>query len=458
MSISRKIVEFVLSTSYESIPDEVLEYSRFAFVDYMAVAYAGIRTEDNRIIQSYARLSDNIGKSKVFGSGDRFSSKYASLINGTTAHALDFDDVGITALNHPTVAVAPVVFAIGEQLEKSGKEVLRAFTLSVEVLQKVASMLMPELTNRGWHTTSVFGTIGSTVAASILYGLNEKEFINALGISCSLASGLRVNFGTYTKPFHAGLSAQNGVVAVELARSGVTSSEFAFEGSDGFALAFTGLTISESDLILGEKWDAITSGFQFKKYPVCSSSHTAIDAFLILREEEKIDCDDIEKVIAGMSEFAFRNLLFDNPQTIQEAKFSMPYAIAIAALNGDVTLNDFVPGALEDERVQGMMKKVSMKLDDAFVGKGILGNEPAVVYIQLRSGRELIQRVDHAMGTNHNPLSKDRMRNKFFLCLGDQNDSVKQKSFDGIFNIDSYDNIVDLIGLIPMVTRRSSGK
>ncbi len=454
MSISKKIVDFVLSTSYEGIPSKVLEYSRFALADYIAVAYAGIRTEDNRIIQNYAQLSDNNGKSKIFGSTNRYSAKCASLINGVTAHALDFDDVGITALNHPTVAVAPVVFAIGEELEKSGKEVIRAFTLGVEILQKIASLLMPELTNRGWHTTSVFGTIGSTVAASLLYGLNEKQFINALGISCSLASGLRVNFGTYTKPFHAGLSAQNGIVAVELAKAGITSSEFAFEGSDGFALAFTGITISESDLILGDDWDAITSGFQFKKYPVCSSSHTAIDAFLMLKEEEKIDYEDIDKVITGMSEFAFRNLLFDKPQTIQEAKFSMPYAIAIAAMNGDVTLNDFTPDTLEDERVQGMMRKVSMKLDDAFVGKGILGNEPAIVYIRLQNGREVIKRVDHAVGTNTNPLSKDRMRAKFFSCLGNQNDDLKQKSFEEIFEIDSYENVSSLTSLIPMVARR----
>ncbi len=454
MSISRKIVHFVLSTSYEGIPHTVLEYSRFAFADYIAVAYAGMRTQDNRIIQNYAQLSDNSGKSKIFGSANRYSAQYASLINGTTAHALDFDDVGLTAINHPTVSVAPVVFAIGEELEKSGKEVIRAFTLGVEVLQKVASLLMPELTNRGWHTTSVFGTIGSTVAASLLYGLSEEQFINALGISCSLASGLRVNFGTYTKPFHAGLSAQNGIVAVKLAKAGVTSSEFAFEGNDGFALAFTGLTISASDLKLGKDWDAVTSGFQFKKYPVCSSSHTAIDALLILKEEEKIDCEDIDKITTGVSEFAFRNLVFDKPLTIQEAKFSMPYAIAIAAINGDVTLDDFMPDALEDERVQGMMRKVVMKLDDAFVGKGILGNEPAVVYIQLKNGRELIKRVDYAMGTNPNPLSKERMRNKFFSCFGNQNDNVKQKSFDEIFNIDSYENISSLTSLIPMVARR----
>lgn len=453
MSISKKIVDFVLDTSYENIPDKVLEYSRFALADYIAVSYAGIGTEDNKIIQKYARLSDNSGKSKVFGSVDKFSSKYASLINGATAHALDFDDVGLTAINHPTVSVAPVAFAIGEELGKSGKEVLHAFTLGVEVLQRVASIVMPELTNRGWHTTSVFGTIGSTVAASILYGLSKEEFINALGISCSLASGLRVNFGTYTKPFHAGLSAQNGVVATELARAGMTSSEFAFEGADGFALAFTGLTVSESDLVLGDEWDAVISGFQFKKYPVCSSSHTAIDGFLILKEEEKIDYEDIEKVVTGMSEFAFRNLVFDNPQTIQEAKFSMPYAIAIAAINGDVTLGDFTPDTITDERVQSMMKKVSMKLDDEFADKGILGNEPAIVYISLKSGREVVKRVDYAMGTNPNPLSKERMRSKFFSCLGNQDDNVKQKIFDEIFDIDSYDNIVDLVGIISMVVR-----
>jgi len=445
MSISTKITNFIINTKLEDIPLDVINYSKFALADYFAVLYAGSKSKDYQMILNYAKKQNQNNESSVISSNDKFSAQYAALINGTTAHALDFDDVGLTAINHPTVSVAPVVFAVGEKVSASGSDMLQAFTIGVEILQKVASLLMPTLTNKGWHTTSVFGTIGATVAASILYKLNKEEIINALGIATSLASGLRVNFGTYTKPFHAGMSAQNGIVAAELALSGFTASEFAYEGQDGFAMAFTDLKISETDLTLGGYWDAITSGFQFKKYPVCSSSHTAIDALLLLISKHNIKYSNIKSIKVGVSEFAFRNLLFNNPTTAQEAKFSMPYAISTATITGYVTLDDFKIESITNPTIIEFMHKVSMVLDDEFKDKGILNNEPAIVYITLDDGTKYSERVDYAVGTNPNPLSKEQLKKKFLLCFKDKKNTNLDELFFSIFNIEKCENIKTIL-------------
>ena len=366
-----------------------------------------------------------------------------------TAHALDYDDVGLTAINHPTVTNAPVVFALGEERGRNGKEILRAFTMAVEVQHKLAGALMPELTNRGWHTTSVFGTIGAAAAASCLLDLRQEEIENALGIAASLAGGLRANFGSFTKSLHAGIAAQNGILAAQLAQTGVTASPTAFEGEDGFALAYAGRRIEEHEVKLGSPWDAQFAGFQFKKYPVCSSSHTALDAFLKLQEIYQWDAEDIESVNAGMSEFAFRNLIFSDPQTPQQAKFSMPYAIACAAVKGGVTLEDFDPEAIFDDRVRAFMPKVAMTLDEAFQNAGILSNEPAIVSVVLKDGRRLKERVDYALGTIKNPMSKERLKAKFDSCLKRQDRLAADRAFDNIFALERFENVKDFLENLP---------
>ena len=446
MSVSGKIARFIIDTSFEAIPDDVIDQSKFALADYLSVTYVGAKTDIADQVLKYVSTSELSGDCHIIGRLERSGVAGAILANGMISHILDFDDVGLTALNHPSATNAPVSLVLGQALGKSGKEVLRAFTLAVEGQHKLAAVLMPELTNRGWHTTSVIGTIGATVAASVLLGLDEQKIINALGIGASLATGIRANFGTMTKAYHAGLAAGNGYKAARMAMCGFTSSEFAFEGHDGFALAFAGKKISEESIDLGEPWDAQYAGFQFKKYPVCSSSHTAIDAFLELKKQHGFGWEEIEHVTSGVSEFAFRNLVFQNPQNALEAKFSMPYAIACSGVFGELTLENFCDDFLIDEKVRELMGKVDMVLDDAYKDQGILENEPAIVYVDLVDGRKYSCQVDYALGTIRNPLNKNQLFRKFSDCIHDRSPEDHNDLFETVFALDKVENVRELIG------------
>ncbi len=450
MSISRKIAKYVLNLKYEDIPADVIDFSKFALADYFAVTYAARDTKDSAIIRDYANKMNNAQDCTIIGFKEKYSASCASLINGMLAHALDYDDVGLTALNHPTVVNAPVAFALAEKLGKSGKDALFAFTVGVEIEHKIALALMPVLTDQGWHTTSVFGTLGAATVAAILYDLDEEQFIKTLGVAVSLASGVRGNFGTFTKPFHAGMAAQNGIMAAELVLSGLTANETIFECTDGFAKAYTSTDITEDDIKLGEPWDAQFNGFQFKKYPVCSSSHCANDAMKLMYEKYSFKPEDIESIVAGVSSFAFKNLLFDNPTTPQEAKFSMPYALACIAVHGNVTLENFTLEAVNNANVRAIMPKVSMVLDGMYKDAGTLINEPAIVTVTLKDGTKYAERVEYALGTIKNPLSKEQIKVKYDSCLKGYDVAQADALFENLFNLEKVASIKDFSKTFPL--------
>lgn len=449
MSISRKIAQYVLQLKYEDIPQDVMEYSKFALADYLAVTYVARDTHDAKIILNYANKINNAKDCSIIGHKEKFSASCAALVNGMISHALDYDDVNLTAINHPTATNAPVAFALAEKLNKSGKDLLFAFTMAVEIQHKIAFALMPVLTNQGWHTTSAFGTLGAALCAAILYDMNEEEMVNTLGIAASLASGMRGNFGTYTKPFHAGMAAQNGIMAADLAKSGLTASEHIFECNDGFAKCFASADITEENIKLGAPWDAQYAGFQFKKYPVCSSSHTALDALRIIQEKHSFSYKDIAHIRAGMSEFAFRNLLFNKPTNPQEAKFSMPYGLACVAIFGNITLENFTQEAIRNEKIVNFMPKITMVLDDLYKDAGILGNEPALVTVTLKDGTTYTEHVEYALGTIKNPLSREQMKVKFDACLKDVQQEQVNNLFTLIFNLDAITCVRDVIEKLP---------
>lgn len=450
MTIIEKTAKFLHETSLDDIPAEVLSTAHMALIDYMGVAYAGCRTEDCKIIKRY--IGEDTGKPEatVIGTGEKVSAEYAALANGVSSHALDYDDVSLATIGHPSTVLASTVFAAAEEAGANGHETLKAFLLSMEAMHKLALAVMPDLTNRGWHTTSVFGSIGAAAAASILYKADYDTTVNALAIAASKSSGLRVNFGTYTKPYHAGMAAKNGIESVKLAIAGMNGSPDAIEGSDGFAQAFAGVKLSAEDINFGGEWDLQNPGLLFKKYPVCSSSHTAIDAFFDLKSEYAFSKDDIKYVNAGMSEFAFRNLLFNNPTSITQAKFSMPYAIACAAVHGSVKLSDFTEEAINDPMLRDFMKLVQMTEDEAFSGLGILMNEPAVLHIELNDGTKLEKRVDYPLGTAPRPLPEETAREKFYDCLGEIKTESKEALFDRLKKIEFEENIREFTNNMPV--------
>ena len=221
-------------------------------------------------------------EASVFGHGFGAPAGEAALVNGTSAHALDFDDVNMSMRGHPSVPLLPAVLALGEKIGSSGRELIDAFVLGFEVECKLGRVIGAAHYALGWHATSTLGTLGAAAACARLLRLDMERTQIALGIAASLASGVRQNFGTMTKPLHAGWAARNGVIAATLADRGFTADSAAIEGESGLLHAASGGARLNSRALasLGDPWEIVSPGIGVKLYPCCYATHRAIDAAL----------------------------------------------------------------------------------------------------------------------------------------------------------------------------------
>ncbi len=448
-SITQKAASFIMDLQFQDLPPKVLHNAKHALADYVAVTISGARSPSAVMIQNHILSRKRSGKSKVFGTMMRVEVADAVLANGTASHALDFDDVSWTTIGHPTVTVAPVLFAYGEPMAISGSDIITAYVAGVEVQHKIAAALMPEVSDNGWHTTSVFGAIGSTAAAAKLLHLNESQTANALGIAASMSGGVRANFGSLTKAIHVGMVCQQGVNAVDWARSGITSSLNVIEGRDGFAQVFSGKKIDSNDVEFQKSYDLEKNGLVFKRYPCCSGSHTAIDCLDGLLQNHSIDLSEIEQIRVGVSVVGPRELVCNNPQNGIEAKFSMQFVLAARLVYGRVTLAEFNDEAVLNPDIQSLMKKIAMFVDSCYNEFGFMNTSPSNIKIVMKNGESLSGSSDLAKGNPDNPLSLGEMREKFTSCTSNHlNQKEAEKAFDAAMHLEEFDDINSYLNLL----------
>ncbi len=248
--------------------------------------------------------------------GARTGAVWASLCNGTAAHALDFDDTNFVLLGHPSAPVLAAALAAGELALADGQALVHAFLLGFEVETTLAAVINPEHYEHGWHATCTLGTLGAAAAAARLLGLDTAQIRTALAVAASQSSGLKENFGTMTKPFHAGHAARSGVLAALLAREGWTASEQALEGPQGFFNVLgAGARRIEALDTLGAPWKILTSGVAVKPYPSCACTHSIIDGALELGRVHRIRPDDVAEVTVEVNAIVPRILIHSDPRT-----------------------------------------------------------------------------------------------------------------------------------------------
>ena len=287
---------------------------------------------------------------------------------------MDFDDVSWATIGHPSVSVAPSVFACAQKGKWNGKQTLLAYVLAVESMHQIARLTMPQLSERGWHTTLAYGVFGAAVPAVRLLGLNEDECANALGIAVSRAGGVRANFGTQTKALHAGLSNRIGIDCAEMAACGINASHNAVEGADGFALCFTGEAI-KGEVDIGEFWDLHENGLVIKRYPCCSGTHPTNDVW-----------DEFLHIEAGVSLLGPKEMTCHLPQNAVQAKFSLEFALAYRLIFGKLSLSSFTDQNVLAPEIQAMMKKIKMEVSPELAKLGFIGTAPIRLKVYLKDG------------------------------------------------------------------------
>lgn len=450
-----QLATFVVSKPFEDIPDDAKALAKEAFLDCLGVMVAGRRTDAGDIITEYVRECGGAPDAGVVASGFLTAAPDAAMANATMAHALDYDDISQAMLGHPSVPVLPAVLALAEKLGSSGDEVLGAYIMGLEVEIRLGLAMNPEHYQFGWHATSVFGVIGAAAAASRLLGLAPEQTAHALGIAASQASGSRKNFGTMTKPFHAGNAARGGLVAAELASRGFTAETNILDDRFGFFQLYGGGVMASAEMLLeglGENYCIVKPGIGMKLYPSCAATHPAIDATIQLTTEHAIDSKRIVSITCGVSQaFVDTMMLIPEPKTGLEGKFSLEYCIAVAATHRRVKLAHFSDGALAHTEVRRVMEGTTMTIDAELPedDAGLLDSTPAVITVTLDDGTEYRKRVDYARGTPQNPVEKSELVTKFHDCVsGILSEDRAERCVHMVDNLENLETISVLMDIV----------
>ncbi len=438
MRATSTIAEFITKSRWEDCPAEAVDAARRAILDCLGVMLAGSIEPAARIVTGIARAEGGAPLATVVGTSLRTGAVWAALANGTAAHALDFDDTNFAMMGHPSAPVLSAALAAGELALADGRALVHAFLLGFEVETTMAEVMNPPHYEKGFHATGTLGTMGSAAAAARLVGLDAEQTRTALAIAASQASGLKENFGTMTKPFHAGHAARSGVLSALLAREGFTASGQAIEGPQGyFAVLCAGKREEQALESLGAPWKILKTGVAVKPYPSCACTHSIIDSALELRRTHDITPEQVAEVTVGVNAAVPRILIHSRPRSGLEAKFSAEFSAAAALCEGRVGIATFRDDKTDDPVIAGLMKRVRMIVDPAIPGD-LEHHVWTRVTVRLRDGREVAIAPRPVPGHPGLPLSMDELRVKFRDCARavlpeDRVESVRQmvEALDG---------------------------
>ena len=418
------LTRHVASLGYEGLPDELVKLTKQCILDTLGVmtGASGLAPEGH-IAAEYVRDLGGKPESTILGFGGKAPAAWAAFVNGSLGHMLDYDDVVPTG-GHPSIATVPAAFPAAEKAGAvDGRDLIAAVAAGQDLYMRTAlSITIPEWTmNEGWFPTNLLGFLSGAVTAGRLYGLDEGQMENALGIAFNQLSGSRqmaVAEATHMRSMQAGFTSQGGVMSAELARRGITGPKEIFEGRYGFYKTYVRC---EPD------WDALTGELDtrfpvlehhaFKVWPACAATRPTNAAALNLRREYDLNANDVyELIILGGNMHS--ELLSEpiehkrRPETSIDAKYSIPFTAAIAMAKGNVTLRDYTDEGLHDPEVLAMAQKVRFQPLPPEENHQV----PAIE-IHTRDGRRLYQRVNGLPGDPDNPASQDLLESKFRDCV-----------------------------------------
>jgi len=422
--LTKYVCEFILNTTYEDIPDEVVALGKKSMLDGFGLALAGSASSFAPLVRKYVQSVSCEGKASLIGTDMKSSPRFAAFANGVSIHADDFDDTQLSAssdrvyglLTHPTVSVLPPAFALGELGRRSGKDLMVAYHVGVEVECKIAEAISPRHYNDGFHSTGTCGSFGSAAACARLRGLNALQTAYALGVAAAEAGGLRDNFGTMTKPFQAGHAAENGTVAADFAAIGWTAGNDILEAPSGFFHAAGG-SFDPGSIVarLGKPWTFVSPGVSIKPFPCGSLGHPAMGEMLRLIRQYDIKPGDVDKVDVGANHSMTNALLDHHPKTGLEGKFSMEYGISILLLMRKAGLGEYTDAVVQRSDVQAMIPRVNFYVDPEAEKAGF-DKMTSIIKIHMKDGKIISGRAEFAKGSPANPMSYDEVADKFRGC------------------------------------------
>lgn len=447
MGTTGDLARYVVDSTPESIPDALIHEGKRCLINFLAVAIYASRDPSLDILLDVFDAEGGSPLASVVGTGVRTTLQNAALANGYLGHLEDYDDTHFPTVIHPSSPVLPAALAVGEHLHAGGRDVLAASVLGMEACCRIGMAVHPYHYDEGWHITGTTGVFGSIIAAAKLSGLDLDQTTHGLGIAGTQAAGVREVFGSMTKPFHPGRSAQSGVLASLLAQRGFTSTTEILEGRRGFAAVMS----EDSHLErvndgLGESWELMMNGL--KPYACGVVNHPLIDAMVALKNEVGVNPEEVQSVSARVHPLVLELVDRPNPRVGLEGKFSYQHSMAVGLVDGAAFPAQYSDARIADPVIAGLRDKIQATIDES------MAEDAAQVTIALRNGQEHTQRIEHATGAPENPMTDDQLNEKFTALVGDvfPSDQV-EGMLSALWNLDQASDVAETIALTRIADR-----
>lgn len=457
--LTNDVARFVANARPQDLPPDVVALGKKSILDGLGLALAGsVAPSGAKVLRHLDDLSLGAGGATVIGTTRRIAPRFAAFANGVAIHADDYDDTQLAVakdrvyglLTHPTAPALPAALAVGEALGASGAEVMLAYHLGVEVECKIAEAIDPRHYQAGFHTTATCGTFAAAVAAASLMKLDAEATAHALSIAGSQSAGLRENFGTMTKPFHAGRSSESGVAAAQFASYGWTAADNILEAPRGFfRAAGGGYDAKAIDGKLGAPWTFAMPGISIKPHPSGSLTHPGMTEMLRLIRAHAIKAADVAHVRIGTNANMTNALIHHRPHNELQAKFSMEFCMAILLIEGRAGLREFTDETVRRADVKAMIERVEFVVDDVAEKAGY-DKMTTIIDIALRDGRRVHGRADFGKGSPADPMDYDEVASKFRDCADYAGDTraVAGEVVDIVRDFEKQTTLQRLMGLL----------
>jgi 2-methylcitrate dehydratase PrpD len=441
MHTTQSLAEYIVSSRFEDIPENVVHEARRALVNIIGCAVGGANEEAVEIATRTFTPFFGPTTARVVGRAEKADPLHAALLNGISSHVHDYDDTLPKNYIHASSPVASALLSYATANQVSGRDFVHAFILGFETVSRVGNATYPAHYDVGWHSTGSCGVFGAAVAIGKLIGLDVQQMVWAIGLAATQAAGIREMFGSMGKAFHPGRAAQNGYGAALLAKNGFTSGRFGLEGPRGFASVLAAKSdVSKVTEGLGSDFDLMVN--TYKPFPCGIVNHPSIDACIQIATKHELKADDIESVELTVAPLVM-DLCGKRDITMGlEGKFSVVHGAAVGLVRRKAGLEDYTDAAVMDPDVKRVREATVARPDNEVTEDGVR------VKVHLRDGTTLAMTLEHSLGNLERPMTDQQLSEKFL----DQAKPVLPEAqvralIDRCWRIDKESSIGDLVNL-----------
>lgn len=453
MRTTQELADYVQSFSFDEIAPEVIERTKGLCLSTLGSSVLGATMDVSRVLINYAKAHGGPEEAGVIGAGFKSSAELAAMINGSSSHCTELEDVSFPEAM-PTVNIIPGVFALAEKFGASGKAVLEGVVLAFELCARPANTLTPGdggAFDRGFQPGPQLAPVGIGAAAARIMGMNPEQTLNTLALATSFGCGMVRQTGSGAHVIEPGLAGRNGITAALFAHEGISAEPTIMEGKSGFWDALGGHPELDFELGSGSNFRIMEVGV--KRYPCCYFLQRIIDGVVELVARHGIKAEEVDCVEIAGNEFFRLMIRQDNPTNGEEARFSLPHSVAVALTGDRVFFESFTVEAVNNPRYRSLWDKVKFTRHEHWIADEVMQHDNPLT-IRMKNGSEYTKSCVVHKGDPREPLSRDELTERFKFCAEQaMTDSHMDEVASMVFSLDEAADVRSLMEGLTFVER-----